>query len=50
MDAGGQEEMKQPEIGIPTTELLANTNPLPTSPCKTKTLSTDKDQQKADSQ
>jgi hypothetical protein len=50
MDAGEQEEgMGQPEISIPMTELSANTDPLPTSPSKTKTLSTDEDQQKAES-
>jgi hypothetical protein len=51
MDTGEQEEgMGQPEIDIPKIQLSANTDPLPTSPSKEKTPSTDEDQQKASHQ
>jgi hypothetical protein len=50
MDAGGQEEeMGQLEIGIPTTEHSTNTDPFPTSPSKTKIMSTNEDQQNVES-
>jgi hypothetical protein len=50
LDAGELEEgMGQPKIDISTIKLPANVDPSPTSPSRTKTPSTDKDQQEAKS-
>lgn len=49
LDVGEQEGMGQPKISISTTEPLANVDPSPTSPSRTKTPSADEDQQEAKS-